>query len=190
MTELLETCGYLASFLGTLIEGEFLLLASVMSAKLGFFNYYGGLVAAFLGAFVRDSIQFLLVNKYGNKLLDGKPKLKSKLDSTSVWFEKSPTLYMTFYRLMYGFGTPIIFLSALKGVSYKKFALHSGFGILIWVILIGGFGYFCAEFMIEKLNFLSDHTLEVVGVMVAIGLSYWFFVKRPKDKHCFQPKES
>lgn len=42
MNELFETCGYIASFLGTFIEGEILLLTSVMSSKLGYFNYFGG----------------------------------------------------------------------------------------------------------------------------------------------------
>ena len=73
-----------------------------MSAKLGYFNFFGGMIAAFLGAFIRDSIQFLVVKKYGNKLLNGKPKLQAKLDSTSKWFEKQPYFYMTFYRVIYG----------------------------------------------------------------------------------------
>ena len=154
MNELFQTCGYLASFLGTLIEGDILLLTSVMSAKLGYFNYFGGMIAAFLGAFLRDSIQFLIVKKYGTKLLNGKPKLQAKLDSTSVWFEKHPYFYMTFYRVLYGFTTPILLLLGLKDISYSKFAFHSALGVFIWITLIGGLGYFFAEKMIESLNFI------------------------------------
>ncbi len=187
---LYETCGYLASFLGTLIEGEILLLTSVVSAKFGYFNFFGGLMAAFFGAFLRDSLQFLMVKKQGKKLLEKKPKLQAKLDSASAWFNKNPFFYLTIYRLMYGFSTIIILLSGLKkDISYSRFAFHSAIGIAIWIAIIGGLGYFCANIMIEQLNFVSDHSLEVIGVLSLIGLAYWFFVKRPKDKHGFTLKE-
>jgi len=188
---LYETCGYVASFLGTLIEGEILLLTSVISAKLGYFNFFGGLVAAFFGAFLRDTIQFLLVKKQGKKLLAKKPDLQVKLENASGWFDKNPFLYLTGYRLMYGFSTIIIMLSGLKNnISYSRFALHSAIGIAIWITIIGGLGYFCANAMIEKLNFISDHSVEVIGILSVIGLMYWFFVKRPHDKHCFTTKQT
>ena len=139
LEQLYETCGYLASFLGTLIEGEILLLTSVISAKLGYFNFFGGLVAAFFGAFVRDSIQFLLVKKQGSKLLLKKPKLQKKLDNASGWFDKKPLFYLTIYRMMYGFSTVIIMLSGLKeNISYKKFAFYTSIGIGLWIMVIGG----------------------------------------------------
>jgi len=156
--QLYKTCGYLASFLGTLLEGEILLLTSVVSSKLGYFNFYGGLIAAFLGAFSRDSILFLITKKQGRKLLVKKPKLQKRLDDASGWYDKSPLIYLTSYRLMYGFSTVIIMLSALKeNISYPKFAFHSAIGIGLWILVIGGLGYFYANIMIEKLNLLSDY---------------------------------
>jgi len=41
--------------------------------------------------------------------------------------------------------------------------------------------------MIKHLSFMSEHSLEVVSVLSVIGLVYWFFVKRPRDKHYFIP---
>ncbi len=179
-------CGYLASFLGTLIEGEILLLTSVISAKMGYFNFFGGLLAAFFGAFVRDTIQFLIVKKQGKKLLKKKPKLQAKLDSASEWFNKNPFFYLTIYRLMYGFGSVIIMLAGLKDdISYSKFALYSTISISIWITIFGGLGYFFADAMIAQLNFMSSYSLEVIGILSLIGLMYWFFVKRPKEKYCF-----
>lgn len=187
MTALFETCGYIASFLGTFIEGEILLLTSVMSSKLGYINYFGGMSAAFLGAFLKDSIKFIMVKRYGSKLLNNKPKLQAKLERTSTWYDKSPFFYMTFYRVMYGFGTPILMLSGLKGVPYMRFAIHSAISILIWISLIGGLGYFCTEIMIERLNFLKNHAIELISLLAVIGLTYWFFFKRPYDHYCFRP---
>lgn len=191
LEQLYDTCGYLASFLGTFIEGEILLLTSVISAKLGHFNFFGGLLAAFAGAFLRDSLQFLAIRKQGKKLLNRKPKLQVKIDNASAWFDKKPFLYLIIYRLMYGFSTVIIMMSGLKeNISYAKFAFYSAIGIGLWITIIGGLGYFCASVMIEKLNFISDHSLEVVGILAIIGLAYWFFVKRPKEKHFLTTKDT
>lgn len=189
LENLFETCGYVASFIGTFIEGEIFLLTSVISSQLGYFNFFGGLIAAFFGAFLRDSLQFLLVKKQGSKLLLKKPNLQKKLDDASTWFDKNPFLYLTIYRFMYGFSTVIILLSGLKGhISYTRFAIHSAIAIGLWIIVLGGFGYFCADIMIDKLHFLSEHSLQVIIVLVLIGLLYWYFVKRPKDKNHFEPK--
>jgi len=189
MQTLFETCGYIATFLGTFIEGEILLLTSVISAKMGYFNYFGGLVAAFFGAYIKDWIKFLIVKKQGTKLLTKKPDLKTKLDNASSWFEKRPYLYLSFYRLMYGFSTVVLMLSGLKDISYSRFAIHSAISIALWVTLLGGFGFFCAEAMLENLDFLSNHKLEIIGALTVIGLGYWFFIKRPKEKHCYIPKK-
>lgn len=187
---LYETCGYVASFIGTFIEGEILLLTSVISAKLGYFNFYGGLLAAFAGAFLRDTVQFILVKNQGKRLLLKKPKLQAKLNKAAGWFNKKPFFYLTIYRLMYGFSTVIIMLSGLKeNITYPRFALQSAIGIGLWVGVIGGLGYFCAEIMIEQLNFVSNHSLELIAILSASGLAYWFFIKRPMEKKCFQAKE-
>ena len=187
---LYESCGYLASFLGTFIEGEILLLTSVVSAKLGYFNFFGGLIAAFFGAFLRDTLQFLIVKKQGKKLLAKKPQLQLKLDNASGWFNKNPLLYLTVYRLMYGFSTVVIMLSGLKdNISYSRFAFHSAISIGIWIMILGGFGYFCAEIMIEQLNLIGEYAPQFISVLAIIGFGYWFFVKRPKEKHCYNVKE-
>ena len=191
MEQLYESCGYLASFLGTLIEGEVFLLTSVISAKLGYFNFWGGMIAAFIGAFLRDMIQFILIKQQGVKLLRNKPKLQKKLDDASSWFDKKPTFYLVIYRLIYGLGTPIIMLAGLKeNIDYKKFAFFSTIAIGIWITLVGGIGYFCAEVMIEQLNFISEHSTQVIAVLVVLGIAYWYFVKRPKDEHCFKIKDA
>jgi len=188
MEQLFETCGVLASFLATFIEGEILLLTSIISAKMGFFNFYSGLAAAFLGAYVKDFIKFTIVKRHGNKLLDKKPSLKSKLDNASSWFNKRPLLFLSIYRLMYGFSTVVLMLSGLKNVSYLRFAIHSAISVGIWIALLGAFGYFCADVMLEKMNFVSEHKIAVIGVLTAIGLGYWFFKKRPWEKHCYTVK--
>lgn len=187
MEQLFETCGILASFLATFIEGELLLITSIISAKMGYFNFFLGLIAAFLGAYIKDLIKFMLVKKHGRKILSKKPKLQEKLENSSNWFDKKPFFFLSIYRLMYGFSTVILMLSGLKNISFVRFAIHSAISVGLWILVIGTIGFYCAELMLEKMNFMSEHKLEVIGVLAGLGLSYWFFVKRPWEKHCYTP---
>lgn len=190
MDQLFETCGVLASFLATFIEGEILFLTSIISAKMGYFNFYTGLGAAFLGAYIKDLIKFALVKKHGLKLLAKKPNLKLKLDNASSWFDKRPFMFLSVYRLMYGFSTAVLLLSGLRDTSFPRFAFHSAISVGLWVTVVGTIGFFCAELMLEKMNFISEHKIEVIGALAGLGLLYWVFVKRPWERHCFVPIEA
>ena len=187
MQELLEACGYLAAYLGTLIEGEILLLTTVISAKVGYMNFYGAMGFAFLGAYTRDWLTFLIGRKSGQAIIDKKPALKKKLAKVSGIMKRNPTLILGAYRLMYGFVTIIVLMAGISGVSMKKFGVLSAISNLIWVTVIGGLGYFCAEVMIEQIDVLSQNKGYVIGALAILGLGYWFFIKRKEmsDKDIF-----
>lgn len=184
---LYEGCGLVATYLGTLLEGEIMLLTSVLSAKMGLFNYYWGLVAAFLGAYTQAWFKFLIAKKQGTKLLDKKPSIKTKLDKASVWFDKRPLAILSIYKFLYGMTTIIILMAGLRDISYIKFGLHTAVAIAMWVLVIGGIGFFCAELMMEKINALSDYKWYIIGSLAGLGLLVWFFKHRPHNKHCLEP---
>ncbi len=178
MEELLQTCGYLAAYLGTLIEGELLLLTTALTAKMGYMNFYGAMGMAFLGAYTRDWLTFLLARKSGQAIIDKKPSLKKKLAKVSGLMEKNPTLILSTYRLLYGFVTIIVLMAGISGVSMKKFGILSAISNALWILIIGGLGYFCAEVMIENLALVGEYKEYIIGILGISGLLYWFFKKR------------
>jgi len=185
---LYESCGLLATYLGTLIEGEIMLLTSVLSAKLGLFNYYWALVAAFAGAYTQAWVKFVIIKKQGAKLLNKKPKLKEKLDKASVWFDKRPYAILSIYKFLYGMSTIIILMSGLRNISYARFGIHVAIAIGLWVAVVGGIGYFCAEIMMENINSLADKKWYILGGLVVIASLVWYFKHRPHNQLCLRPK--
>lgn len=163
-----------------------MLLTSVLSAKLGFFNYYLGLMAAFLGAYTQAWIQFLVAKKQGVKLINRKPKLKEKMDKASVWFDKRPYIILSIFKFLYGMTTVIILMAGLRDISYLRFGIHTAIAIALWVAVLGGFGFLCAEAMIDNINALSENKWYVIGALVLIGLSVWYFKHRRNDKECLR----
>ena len=132
---------------------------------------------------------FLIVRKQGARLLAKKPSLQAKLDKASTWFDKRPYFFLSVYRLVYGMSTVIILMAGLKKISYLRFGIHAAIAIALWVAVIGGLGYFCADLMIDKINQLTDKKWYIIGALIVIGIAVWFFKHRPVNKLCLVPVE-
>ncbi len=184
MEGLFETCGYLATFIGTLLEGEISLLTSVIGARLGYFNIYPAMVLAFLGAWTADWFKFIVGKTKGQVLLQKKPSLQAKIDKATIWFEKAPYLVLSFYKLFFGLTTIILLVSGIKDISYIRFAIHSAIGVALWIALLGGLGYFFGEIMITNIKLISEYKLQIVGGLFGIAFLYWILIKRPYEKKC------
>ena len=180
------TCGYVATFMGTMLEGEISLLTSVLGAQMGYFNFYGAMAAGFAGAWVADWFKYVVGKTKGQKILYKKPKLQAKVDKYSQWFDKYPFLILTIYKFLFGFTTVLLIMAGLKNISYARFALHSAISVGLWTVVLGGLGYFYANAMVRNIQFVSMHSLEVIGVLALIAAGYWFFVKRPYRKECLE----
>ena len=117
MESLYESCGYIATFLGTLLEGELSLITSMVGAKMGYYNLTLAMIFAFAGAWVADWFKYLVGKTKGKAILEKKPKIQAKIDRATVWFERNPYLVLTFYKFLFGTTTVILLLAGLKNVS-------------------------------------------------------------------------
>lgn len=180
----LESCGYVATFLGTLLEGEISLVTSVVAAKAGHFNFNIALFAAFWGAWIADWFKFLIGKKKGIELLHRKPKLEQKVAKHTEWFEKHPYLILSFYKFFIGFTTVFLILSGIKNISYARFALHSGISVALWVLVIGGLSFHCTEALLLNLEWIGQNTTTILIGLGILAFIVWFFIKRPYLKYC------
>lgn len=178
---LFETCGYIASFLGTFFEGDVMLITSVLSAKLGLFNLYIGLFAAFLGAYTKDALKFIFLSKKGKSWLVNQPKWKERIDRNSTWFDQRPLFFLSIHRLLYGFSSIIILLTAIKEIPFWKFALANFISVALWVTVVGSLAYLCAEVLLDRITWIGEHQWQVIGVLVFIAFLVWLFKHRKEN---------
>lgn len=180
----LESCGYIATFVGVMMEGEISLITSIVGAKSGYYNLWVALFLAWLGAWVADWFKFLVAKRKGTKILAKKPKLQAKLDRVSKWYDKNPELVLIVYKLLFGMTTLILILTGLRNIGYLKFAIYSGISVAIWTSLLAGMAYYCADSLLANFTWFSENITSVLLILFAVAFLIWFFIKRPYRKAC------
>lgn len=137
---------YLVVFLGTIIEGEVVLLTAGFLAFNGAVNVYWVILIAFLGAITGDNIWYAVgrygglkfINRYGKFMLLS----KERIQRAAEYFEKHGRKTVFFSRFIFGTRIGSAALAGTFGMSRKRFILSNAVGALTWVIITVLLGYF------------------------------------------------
>ena len=179
-------CGFIATLIGTFLEGEVFLTAAVVSAKLGELSLLGAFLAAFLGSYLQGWLKFYLAKNHGRKLLEKSSRLSKKVENSSQWYDKNPVLYLLSYKFLFGVNTAILLLSGLRNMSYAKFALYSGIASLIWLLVFGSLAYFCAESLLNSFSAIGKYKFHIIAGLIVLGLFIWFVRHKRQLKDCLE----
>ncbi len=185
LENILEGCGLVATFFGSMFEGEVSMITSAIGAKMGYYSIYLAILLGFAGAYIADVFKFFVSKSQGKKILAKRPGLQVKMDNMSQWFDKYPFIILTFYKLFFGTTTVIILLAGLKGVSNIRFAFHSAISVALWAILLGSFAYYNGESMLAKLEVIGMCKLQILTVISTAIFVYWLAMKRPFMSYCY-----
>ena len=90
LAQLVETWGYPVVFLGTLLEGETVLLLAGLAARAGYLELPWVIATAWAGAVTGEQIWFQVGRRHGERLLRRFPMLKSKARRMSALLERYP----------------------------------------------------------------------------------------------------
>lgn len=78
LEHLIQQYGYIALFIGTMLEGEVVLIIAGYAAFQGYMSLPIVIVLAFLGSLVSDHTFFSIGRKKGRDFLEGRPRLRKK----------------------------------------------------------------------------------------------------------------
>lgn len=167
--------GYLAVFVGTLLEGETILIAAGYAAHRGLFDWPLVVLVAFLGATAGDQLAFLLGRWKGKALIRRYPVLAARQQRIHHLLERYDVLFILSIRFLYGLriAGPVI-LGSSK-VSMLRFAALNAVGAAIWAVAIAGAGYtFGAAIGAVFVNVRRIEEAVLVGILVA-GFAIWIW---------------
>lgn len=173
ITDLVDQYGYIAVMIGSLLEGETVLLLAGLAASHGHLSLPIVIALAFCGGTIGDQILFLLGRRYGVAVLARSPKLAAKAEPVKRLIEEHQGKLIVGVRFMYGLRLIGPFVIGMSEVRKRRFALLNMLGAAIWAPLIVGAGYLFGNTLSWLIDGLGHYeALALVGV-VALAV-FWY----------------
>lgn len=175
ITAFVASYGYFAVFLGTLLEGETILLAAGFAAHRGLLDWPLVTAVAFLGATVGDQLAFLLGRWKGMAFVTRFPALTRRVPRIHALLERHNVLFILGLRFVYGLRLAGPVVIGTSNIAWLRFAVLNMAGAAIWAVLVAGAGYYFGM-ALESLAVNLKHIEESILVgIILIGLCIWLW---------------
>lgn len=175
----IHSYGYLALAVGTLLEGETVLVAAGLAARDGYLDPLAVVLVAALCGFAGDQFWFAIGRNSGAWLHVRLARLASAAERLSRLVCRFDLLAVAAVRFLYGLriAGPLIIGSGT--MHWRRFAWLNLLGAILWAIVIGGAGYAGAGVIDRTIAASPRHQLGLLGgVVVLLGLVH--FVRRSR----------
>ena len=134
-----------AAFLGLVVPGESLVLASGFFAHQGILRLGAVMVATALGATMGDNIGYYLGRKLGREwLLRHGSRFgitRRRLQQADAFFQRQGPKAVFFGRFI-GFARALVpFVAGTSRMRYRQFMIYNAFGAVLWTIGFVTLGY-------------------------------------------------
>lgn len=181
--EFVKNWGYIAVFLGAIVEGESVILTASAMAALGYLSIIKIMLIAFTTTTIVDQGLFFVGRHYGPSLFKRYPKFQQPAERAFRLLHKYDVLFILSFRFIYGIRTLSPVVIGAGGVSAKRFIPLNILSALIWTTVSCMGGYMLGNVMLDVLN--NFHTFQkyligIVALIVIIALAYWI-IKRRKE---------
>lgn len=176
---LIEKFGYLATFLGTLVEGESLLILSGLAAHRGYLSFSLVVLIGALGGALGDIAFFMVGRHYGTRLIERFPRFAPAVARMHGMIERHPAATILVVRFMYGLRTAGPAIIGTTRVAFLEFALFNAIGAALWSGCWAGAGWLLGKAAERILGDLAHVERElfiaVIAVLViaAVGWQIW-----------------
>src|ERR1044072_1949751 len=139
---LLEQYGYALIFLGTLIEGESILMLGGYFAYRGYLELGGVILTAFIGAVCGDQLFFYIGRHHAKGLLARFPKLRDKVNVALAKVEAAQVKVALSMRFLWGLRIALPVSLGLSNMNANRFLWLNLVSAAIWscVFAVVGFG--------------------------------------------------
>ena len=165
---LIERYGYIATFAGTVIEGESLLILSGLAAHRGYLSFLGVVVVGAIGGALGDMGFFLVGRHYGTRLLARVPRFAPAAARVHSMIERHPRTTVLAVRFMYGLRTAGPAIIGTTRMPIAQFAMLNALGALVWSTCWAGAGYVLGKAAERLLGDLAKVERELFGVAIVV----------------------
>lgn len=161
--------GYLAVFIGTVLEGETVLVLAGFAAHQGYLALPLVLAMGALGGALGDQVFFLLGRRFGPALLRRFPRLAARVARVDAMTHRYRAGLIVGFRFMYGLRVAGPVAMGMGNVGVARFLFFNCLGAALWALVIGGTGFMFGHTM--QRVFVDIKTYEGWGILLLLGVS-------------------
>jgi membrane protein DedA with SNARE-associated domain len=171
--------GYVAVFLGSLIEGESVIFIAGFFAHLGILSLPKIIMVSFIATLFADQALYHVGRHYGNHFLDKFPSFKLRADRAFNLLRRYDNMFILSFRFIWGIRiiSPIIIGSA--GIGFKRFLILNFIAAIIWSVGSCVAAYYFAHLIMDEFHLVSKI---VLGLVVVVGIGSYFVCKWRKQR--------
>lgn len=172
---LLQDFGYLAVFLGTILEGEAMIFAAGFFASRQYLDPFGVGVVAFAAAYGGHLFYFWLGRAHGVRLLDRFPRMKRHFGKGVRVFERYGVTAILLTQWLYGLRITCTVIIGMSRIGLLKFLLYQAASCALWVGIVTAAGYYfgrAIESVLGRVEHIERYVLVII-VVIAIGFWLW-----------------
>jgi membrane protein DedA with SNARE-associated domain len=187
LAALIQQYGYAAVFVGSVLEGETLLVLAGFAARRGYLSLQWVVVVAATGAFIGDQICFLAGRRLGPRVLARWTRLDSSIARADALLARYGAFVVIGLRFTYGLRLAGVLAIGMSRMSWLRFATLNLIGALLWAPIVAGAGYFLGS-AVEPL--LRDDRYEeylIFGTVIFVGVLVWLLGHRRALRHSKKP---
>ncbi|MCG2608340.1 DedA family protein [Acinetobacter sp. SM34] len=185
-TDLLQHYGYFAIFIGTLLEGETVLILGAYAVHQHIFHFWILIMVAMAGGFIGDQFYYQIGMRYGQKIIQSKPQLAQKFAQASIIIDHYPVLTILLMRFAWGLRTILPISIGIKAYPLWKYMLINLLACLIWAFVVVSVGlqisYWLHVFWAKILPYHHDLyiILAVVACILLLRIMYAIVIRYKK----------
>jgi membrane protein DedA with SNARE-associated domain len=164
--ELVEQYGYAIILLGSMVEGQPVMLFGGFAAHRGHLQLVPWVIlAGAVGNFLSMQAWFLAGRKLGRPMVERRPHWSARVEKVQGWLERYEAVLVVAIRFLVGFGSVGGVAIGMSKLDASRFTLLNALGALLWASALAVAGYLLGE-MIERL--LGE--LEAIEKPLLIGI--------------------
>jgi membrane protein DedA with SNARE-associated domain len=187
-TQLLADYGYLAVFVGCLLEGETILLLAGFAAHQGHLSLPVTLAVAFVGGTLGDQIFYWLGRAWGAALLRRFPGLERRSQRVVELLKRHDAWLIVGIRFLYGLRIAGPIAMGAARVMPGRFAFFNVVGAALWAPLVGGLGYLFGHALEALLGDVTHVEESALALLAVAGLVFALVRARMRSRSKFKDR--
>ena len=177
--------GYMAVFVGCLLEGEMLLLLAGVAAHEGKLSLALVIFLAFVAGTMGDQLLYWIGRRAGRPLIDRWTSQAGRVERVNQLLTRFDAPLIFGIRFMYGLRLVGPLIIGTSHVRPGRFAVFNVLGAAVWAPLIACAGYFFGHLIAPWMSTFDGGALIgtlVLAVLIA-AIHHWHRQRRDANRH-------